>query len=691
MKKGLFAVFLCILMALLSACGNVGGTAVAKKATDWNDYTITVEGSNNTEDNPWGYTAGVIEGDDIGNCVLLTPNTSFTIKELDKYEVISLQAKLHPWVADSSDGVGIDMWVMNDNGDILEQDSIEITSEDSWVDIQYSVNDIENASQIKFLCNNGRNNDDSCDWVIFKVASNYLSDFGEGEYVRSATYFGEEWPINFWNSELETLDEDFQQISDDGFNSLIIVIPWKEFQTGVNPIEYSDYTFDNLDKVMTTADKYGLDVYTRIGYTWDFYNDSNESITERFLDIMRTQETHEAWLDYCRVMYEKLSAYPNFKDGFLTWEDFWGCLAICDNEDEAIRVGYAESVGYQTWVKDNYEIDSYNSEFDCKYASIAEIPVPRRTEPAMEAMYKFYDEYLNRILDETQEVFPNLSMEVRMDADLVTNSDGENEYYSHVATYRCENSDYTATMYGIPMGFENNGERVSSGEALKHTEYILGNLLNQNEGKPIYVEQFLFMDNTPQFSYNAQIKESEVGQYLEDVSDVLGEYTHGYGIWTYRDYRNNMLYNPQFALGKAGWTIQGEPNICESDNFNSWTCSLAEGDQLSQKIPYVRNHFPNEKYTLEFEVMECNEVVVEVSMGREKKEINIVNPGLYDVTFQLNDSFDFEFTVIQGSMEIDNMCLYSFVQGGHLYDEYNQEGEYIQNIRVLNGKLSNRK
>lgn len=691
MNKKIVAVLLCISMALVSACGIGFGKdeeeQEIKRAIEWEDYSIEIEGSKKTKDNPWGYTAGKIEDSDIGNCILLMPNTSLKIKEIEKYEVVSFQAELHPWVAESSDGAGIDICVMNSNGDILKEDSIEIAKEDSWVDIQYVLSDIEGASQIIFSCNNGEKNDDICDWVIIKVANKYLSNFGNDEYVRSITYFGGEWPINFWNSELETLDEDFQRIVDDGFNSIILVIPWKEFQISVNPIQYSKYPFDSLDKIMKKAQTFNLDVYARIGYSWDYYNDSNECITERFLDIMRTEDVLLAWLDYCKKMYEKLSSYPNFRDSFLTWEDFWGCLAICDNEDEQVRLDYAQTIGYQKWLGNNYDLDSYNEEFGCKYNSIDQIPIPKKSEPAMKSMYQFYDEYLNNLLAMTQEVFPNISLEVRMDADLVSNLDGENEYYSHEKTYQCENSDYTATMYGIPMGFENKGERVSAEDALNHTEYILGRLFNQNQGKPIYVEQFLFMDNTPKFSYNAQIKETEIGQYLENVAEVLDKYTRGYGIWTYRDYRNNMLYNSQFALGEKGWNTEGDPVICKSKEFNTWTCKMEQGNVLSQDIPSVRDHFPNEEYKFEFNVKNVENAIVEIWIGTEKQELHITDKGVNEVTFLLNDSFDFKFRVKKGNIEIDDLCLYSFVQEGHLYNIDNERMEYIQSIVTLNKSL----
>ena len=84
-------------------------------------------------------------------------------------------------------------------------------------------------------------------------SAGHPSTFGADGYVRSATYFGDAWHINFWNSEMEHLERDMKQIREDGFDSVILAIPWKEFQPGVEPVAYSDYAFDQLDRVMNAA------------------------------------------------------------------------------------------------------------------------------------------------------------------------------------------------------------------------------------------------------------------------------------------------------------------------------------------------------------------------------------------------------------------------------------------------------
>lgn len=652
----------------------------------WQDYKVSFENAVATSDNPWGFTAGIIDTDTDGKCLFITPNTAVEMYDLTEKESLPLQFMIHPWVAKDSDGAGVVVWYLDKDDNILGQEEISVSNSDKWKNFEIDLKQYQGIAKVKLLCNNGANNDDTSDWVIIKNNNEYNSDFAKSGYVKSATYFADEWPINFWNSEMDNLPADLAQIKSDGFDSIIIVIPWREFQPSTNPIEYNDYAFERLDDVMRAADEIGLDVYARIGYTWDYYNDNNEYIHDRFLNLLGDEKTLEAWIDYAQHLYETLKNYDNFKDAFLTWEDFWGNLAVCDIEDEQKRNDYATFIQYRDWIKDNYSLEEYNKNFSTKFASYDDIPVPYRDEPAMEAMYEFYDEYLNQLLRNTQNVFPNISMEVRMDADLVTNVDGSQMYYSHQSTYGCEKSDYTATMYGIPMGCENKGERITAGDALEHTNYILSNLLSLNQGKPVFVEQFLFMDNTPKFSYNAQIIEDEIDDYLESVSGTLLQHTAGYGIWTYRDYVNNMIYNNGFSLDSLGWDVNGEVEFEQIGD--STVCHVNRGDMLEQIVPDIRNHFDQDKYTVSFDILDCNNPAqMEITVGDETKTVNVSKDEKIEVNFDKSSSFNFSLKIIDGDFCIDNIRLYSFVQEGHLYDIDNNEMEYIDNIRNLNRKL----
>ena len=76
---------------------------------------------------------------------------------------------------------------------------------------------------------------------------------GTAGYLKSATYYSDDWVINFWNSESKNMEEELARIAQDGFNNIILVVPWREFQPGTNPISYNDYPWEKLDRVMEAA------------------------------------------------------------------------------------------------------------------------------------------------------------------------------------------------------------------------------------------------------------------------------------------------------------------------------------------------------------------------------------------------------------------------------------------------------
>ncbi|MFR3754727.1 MAG: hypothetical protein ACLTW9_25130 [Enterocloster sp.] len=89
--------------------------------------------------------------------------------------------------------------------------------------------------------------------------------------------------------------------------------------------------------------------------------------------------------------------------------------------------------------------------------------------------------------------------------------------------------------------------------SLEKLPVFLNRLHVYSGGKPVYLDQFLFTDNTVGYEHNAQLMDDQKALFLEKAAPVLKSMTMGYGIWTYRDYGDNKLYNAQFGLGQEGW------------------------------------------------------------------------------------------------------------------------------------------
>ena len=241
--------------------------------------------------------------------------------------------------------------------------------------------------------------------------------------MKSATYYSDDWVVNFWNSESSCMEEELAQIAADGFNSIILVVPWQEFQPQMEPVRYESYALEKMDQVMEAAERHGLWVILRLGYTWDYGNGSSADRYERlFYDEM----VQNAWLDYVGKIYETASAHPNFYGGFLTWEDFWNLLESSRSGGRS-RAGIerAKQIGYQDFVRERYTIDQLKDQFGLDVDSYEDIWIPGEIERSFYVFYEFYDDFLNRMLRESQTVFPDLSMEVRLDVDPVPGEDGE--------------------------------------------------------------------------------------------------------------------------------------------------------------------------------------------------------------------------------------------------------------------------
>ena len=66
------------------------------------------------------------------------------------------------------------------------------------------------------------------------------SSFSHPPFVRAAHYFSDGWPLNFWQiMDPGKLIEELSQIIGDGFNTIILVIPWRGFQSDQLKPEYS--------------------------------------------------------------------------------------------------------------------------------------------------------------------------------------------------------------------------------------------------------------------------------------------------------------------------------------------------------------------------------------------------------------------------------------------------------------------
>lgn len=502
-------------------------------------------------------------------------------------------------------------------------------------------------------------------------------------YLKSVTYFGDEWPINYWGSEDVDMKSNFAKIKADGFNSIILVVPWREFQPAEQTREFNPTAFERLNEVMDCAEEYGLWVVLRIGYSWDYYGKAE--VPERYENIILPNgSARSLWMRYCEAIYETASAHSNFHSGFITWEDFWDYVHnMSRSYTQAQMLRKAKSSGYQKYLSEHYSLDYVSEKYGKKFADFSEVYLPYRHMAAAELFFEFYDDMLNGLLSQSQSVFPGLSMEVRADADPIYQKDGSIDYYySHAATYPCDGAEYSALMYSVSMGQQNQSDRISASEALAAMDQNMNRLLSVS-GKKYYAEQLLYMDSTEEYSYNTQIYETETDDFVRSLAPTLQQTTMGYGLWVYRNYVNNSVYNGQFGLGTTGWSFRGESRVEEiGGNARAY---LAEKGSIYQELSGRMSTRETIHVEIDAETVQ-GLANLTVKLGEREQTIVVGDAGTYKIDFPW--VYNYNITISSDrDVYVDNVRVYTYEQYGRVYDKDGREQDLADDFRVLNALL----
>ena len=233
---------------------------------------------------------------------------------------------------------------------------------------------------------------------------------------------------------------------------------------------------------------------------WDTYWDylGATETQKRFAAITKDDgPERKLWLEYSKKVYETAAAHENFcRGGPVSWEDFWNYTENM-GRDMAMssRIRMAKDCGYQAYLKEDYTLDQVRGFYGPKLETFEQVYIPYKDHPSAELFYEFYDHFLTELTTETRAVSPGLSLEIRADGDIVYDGMGGKKYYSHSATYPCPGADYAALMYSVSMGQENTGNKISASTALEAMTRNLDSIYTA-AGKPLYIEQLLYMDST---------------------------------------------------------------------------------------------------------------------------------------------------------------------------------------------------
>jgi len=513
------------------------------------------------------------------------------------------------------------------------------------------------------------------------------------EFIKAVHYFAAAWPKTFWEDfENSAIDADLKQIKEDGFNTVILVIPWLGFETGfADRSPAPTQLYERLEHLLERIDESGLDYALRVGFPHSFDPDIDIGKWELCHAIFVDEVIRDQWKEYLSRIAERVNQHrDSFKTAFFSWEDFFCPYSSIPGMPLEQRQDIARLSGYQDWVQNNYSHEMLELLYQQSFDSLEGLAVPERRSPAFLLFMRYVDEFLIReLLIPGREAIPELAMEVRVDKDPVYDGDRITWTGHDLAL---TDDQLRGSYWGPYHGARNEGEFLSAEEALRNFDYMLDRVSDNGKRINHVVEQFNFVDNTPNFvGHHAQIDEKELPEFLQGAAPLLMQKSSGYGLWSYRDYADSALYNGSFELGLRGWGTNGDVNIV-TNVAGDLALSLQAGGSVSQSfLPYDRFAALGLGKQLTFcanftpvdtdarVTLSINDLALEVIEVSEAKhhctELDIEAIKSDNVVFSLSSDT---------GIQLDDLQLFAFVQKLNVYNLDGTPGKLREWIYKLN-------
>jgi hypothetical protein len=497
----------------------------------------------------------------------------------------------------------------------------------------------------------------------------------------AAHWFGRQWPKNFLSGfRREHVDEDFRRLADDGFDTVVLLVSWGDFQPVPTPCcRYDERAFERLRFLLDRAQANGLKVMLRLGYAWSFHPEAGDS-GERQQLLMNDPGHRDAYRQFLTRVSDEIAGHPGVVMAFMSWEDQW-----LRRLDESVRADYAE------------------------YLATLAPPAPATgalPDPMSDAarFHGFWDWLvIEKLYAPARGQFPNLSYEVRVDREprYETGPDGKPvvaEWLAHDGMFRLPEG-HPVTVYWAPFwGALNQGEQLPAEKSLSLLAVMLAEAQAKSGGRRLFIDQFNFVDNTPGHGHNAVLRPHETAAFLHRAVCVMqAGGVAGYGLWTARDYAENPLHNPAFGYGLDAWTLEraaGRPEdaleILASGDFQ---LRLAPGDRLSQQVPPRHGRLPvagdalPDRVCVEADVRAPGRLAARA--GGATVTLDFEGAGRQNRCADITPAPDaqglaFSLQLQRGELSLRSVQLFDHVQYGGLYDLDGRPGPLLDPVRRMN-------
>lgn len=527
-----------------------------------------------------------------------------------------------------------------------------------------------------------------------KIESSLLEKNHDSKaFIKAVHYFSSSWPKTFWQEfEYGQVKKDFDEIKENGFNTVILVVPWRGFE-----IDFSGATttsdprmYERLTYLLSEIKNRNLNYMLRLGYPYNYAEGVGIGLVELCTAMYTDENVQNKWLDYLN----KISAVTkNFKENsagvLVSWEDFWCPHFIFTELDEKHRLELSQSMGYASWMSEK-EDSLLRVILGKNKIEKRKISIPTKNDLDYIYYIEYVDDFFNKnILGPAKGVFSNAAMEIRVDKE-PAKSAKERLWVEHSLHLTDEN--HRGTYWAPSWGAENNGETLPLEKALFNFEYFLKHVSNNGESKNHVIEQFNFTDNTPYFPNNAVIAENAIDDFLLASVPLLKKYASGYGLWTYKDYADNVLFNASFEFGLEGWQHEGEVEVVK-EKLDS-QLKMTKGSFIVQNVNvHEKLMLPAMAENLNLCIFSPTGGGVSLYVGDTSFFTKILIKGNNCLVLRIppleNGAVEFKLVANQ-DLVIDELKLYGFVQRLGVYDEFGGAGAYLESVLSINSMLERR-
>jgi hypothetical protein len=500
--------------------------------------------------------------------------------------------------------------------------------------------------------------------LIFTLFSSFAVAEQSGQEFSVAThYYGLKeysWPINYLNAiKASDIESDMLKIKEMGFNQIILLASWAEFEPTIGI--RNELAYLKIESIIKSANNNGLSVAIRIPYLWSLTAKGGEDMRERIVYALLNEHGYKRKLIEFILNFEKdvIAKNSNVVMKFGSWEDYYVLRDIFFERGSSVS-----NLVRKLFLKDT---------------GVAPNEVIMNGEN-----YDIFNDWMDAKISRLSKDIGQYGYEIRTDSDLYVN-DEKNVWHSHNKFYKNKSNGKVVAYWAPYFGQKNNGENISADSAVKSFSWMLDLISAETTALP-FIDQLNFFDNSPNTEKNAKISSDQVSVFFDQLTDVLVERTTGYALWTIRDYRHNIVYNPAFSEGRVGWEVSDNVIFSEDGVF------IPPDGQMSQYIPHSR-----------FWVLKSKspELIVKVVSGNGTANIGetiskFQGSGRYgnDISIEdLGEGFNITIKADANSpsgLRVAWVALQGHRQEGQVLDEAGKPGEFYNLILNTNKEAINK-